>query len=242
MARTCGLRNQVRGGPESLARPEIPRETPATNQVRLTRFKPLTCPRCGEPIDRRRLNEWVCPSCQARIGIAHSYQRCVDLLTFAWIVLLGIVTHRSASDGTWLLGIILSAIPFWIAFIVLVPPWLKQGSNQPRVTIVSSFLGAAMTIFLVEFLGFTAVILLLGSKRDLQEHLDMLSWPLAWINPNFLITPDKALSDVCGVILGNSFFFGLLLFACYQAVRWAFRRARVQRLWLSGTNPTDDDD
>jgi hypothetical protein len=99
-----------------------------------------------------------------------------------------------------------------------------------------------MTIFLVGFIGYTTLILLLGKKPDLWEHFAMLSWPLASISPNFLITPDKALSDVCGVILGNSFFFGLLLFACYQPVRWAFRRARVQQLSLSGTNPTDDDD
>jgi hypothetical protein len=47
---------------------------------------------------------------------------------------------------------------------------------------------------------------------------------------------------MCGVILGNSFFYGLILFGCYKLVHQAFRRSRVTQLSLSGKNPTDEDD
>jgi hypothetical protein len=70
----------------------------------------------------------------------------------------------------------------------------------------------------------------------------MLSIPLAWISPNFLITPSKNFFDLCGIILGNSAFFGPLMFACYQCVRWAFRRNRPIQLSLSNINPTVDDE
>ena len=128
-------------------------------------------------------------------------------------------------------------------FLDVVPPWLKQGHNQPRITLVSSWLGVALTVFLVEFLGFGAVHVLFGtSRRELLEFLWMLSEPLAWISPNFLITPARSFFDVCGVILGNSVFFGSLTFAFYQTVRWAFRRARPTQLSLSNSGSTEDDE
>jgi hypothetical protein len=96
---------------------------------------------------------------------------------------------------------------------------------------------------LVEFLGVVAAHVLLGaSQRELLEYLEMLSLPLAWISPNFLITPAKSLLDVCGVILGNSAFFGSLVFALYQLVRWAPRRNRSTQLSISASNSTGDDE
>jgi hypothetical protein len=152
-------------------------------------------------------------------------------------------THESTSGGAWLLGIFLSAIPCWIMFLNVVPPWLKQGHAQPRITLVSSWLSVALTVFLVEFMGFGALYVFFGSsRRELLEHLAMLSMPLAWISPNFLITPSRTFFDLCGIILGNSAFFGPLMFACYQTVRWAFRRSRPTQLSLSISNPTADDE
>jgi hypothetical protein len=206
-------------------------------------FKPLTCPECNERIHRQSLKDWECPFCHTDIGLAPSYQRCVGLLTFASVSLLAIATHKSTSGGAWLLGIFFSAIPCWITFLNIVPPWLKRGHNQPRITLVSSWLGAALTVFLVEFLVFGAAHVLFGaSRRELLEFLWMLSEPLAWISPNFLITPAKSFFDLCGVILGNSVFFGSLIFACYQSVRWALRRNRPAQLSLSNTNSTEDDE
>lgn len=206
-------------------------------------FKPLTCPRCNERIHRQQLKDWECPHCHADIGLARSYQRVLGLLTLASVSLLAVATHKSTSGGAWLLTVFLSAIPCWFIFVIVVPPWLKQGRNQPRVTLVSAWLGAAMSVFLVEFLLFGAAHVLLGaSRRELLEHLEMLSQPLAWISPNFLITPAKSFFDVCGVILGNSVFFGSLIFACYQPVRWAFRRTRPTQLSLSNSNSKEDDE
>jgi hypothetical protein len=212
-------------------------------KARLTLPQPLTCPQCGERIDRRQLKEWVCPFCHADIGVARSYQRYVALLTFASTVLLGVATHKPTSDGTWLLAVILSSIPLWIVFFTVIPPWLSHGRNQPRITLISSILSVAVSVFVVEFLVFGAAHVLLGaSQQELREHLEMLSLPLAWISSNFLITPDKSFLHVCGVILGNSFFLGPPVFACYQSVRWVFRRSRPTRLSISDNASTNDEE
>jgi hypothetical protein len=206
-------------------------------------FKPLRCPQCNEPIPRQQLKDWECPSCHTDIGLARSYQQYIGVLTFAAVSLLAVATHETSSGGTWLLIVLFSAMPCWIVLMIVVPPWLKQGRNQPRLTIVGSWLTAALSVFLVEFLGFVSAHLLLGaSQRELQEHLQILSLPLAWISPNFLITPARSFFDVCGGILGNSIFFGMLIFVFYQPVRWAFRRNRPTQLSISNSNPTKDDE
>jgi hypothetical protein len=206
-------------------------------------FKPLKCPQCNECIHRLQLMKGECPFCHTDIGAARSYQRCIGLLTLVTIALLAVATHESTSGGAWLLGIFLSAIPCWIMFLNIVPPWLKRGHAQPRITLVSSWLGVALTVFLVEFMGFGALYVFFGSsRRELLEHLAMLSMPLAWISPNFLITPSRTFFDLCGIILGNSAFFGPLMYACYLTVRWAFRRSRPTQLSLSNSDPTTDDE
>jgi hypothetical protein len=207
-----------------------------------SRYKSLICPHCDKPIERRDLRSWVCPHCHADIGAANSYFRLAELLTFAWIVLVGIITHKSSSGGTWLLGSILSGALFWFVFIVLVSPWLSKGHTQPRITFAVMYLSAVTSMFVVEFLGFGAMILLLGNASDVRDHLEMLSMPLVWISGNFLITKDKDFSDVCGILLGNSFFLGLLGFACYQPIRWVFRRNRLTQLSITDRPSIDDDD
>jgi len=204
--------------------------------------KALTCPSCGEAIDRGHFKERVCRSCNADFDLAISYQRYIAFLTFAAMVVIGMTTHKSSADGSWLLGILLAAIPIWMIFVVFVPPWLQKGHNQPRITIVSSFLAMALTMFLVEFLGFGTLNVLLASARERQEYLEMLSLPLVWISPNFLITANTGFLHLCGVLLGNSLFFGLLLFASYQVVRWAFNRSRPTRLSISGSSSLDNDE
>jgi len=185
---------------------------------------------------------WACPSCKADIDLAYSYQRCADLFAFASVVLLGVATRKPASGGAWLLWTILSGIPLWFAFFLLVPPWLRKGRRQPRLTLMSAYLGAVASLFFVGLVGFGAITKFLGNPADVQEHLEDLSIPLAWISRNFMITRASSLSDVCGVVLGNSFFYALLLFGCYQSIRWLFLRARPTQLNISDNHALDEDD
>lgn len=198
--------------------------------------RPLICPRCNGRINRQHLKDWECPHCHTDIGLARSYQQIVALITLILTSLLAVMTHKSSSSGAWLLIIFASAISIWFILIIALPPWLKQGRSQPRITLVSAWLGAALSVFIVEFLLFGSAHVLLGATRsELTEHLEMLSIPLAWMSTNFLITPERSSIDVC-------IFFGSAIYAFYQPVRWAFRRARPTQLSLSTSNSAEEDD
>ncbi len=99
-----------------------------------------------------------------------------------------------------------------------------------------------MSLFFVGFLGLGALTVFFGNPSDVQEHLEDLSLPLARISPNFLIRRESSILDVCGIILGNSFFFALLIFSFYQPIRWLFRRARPTQLNISHSHAVDEDD
>lgn len=104
--------------------------------------KSLLCPECGKAIDRRELRgpHWACPSCKTDVDATYSYLRCADLFAFVAVVLLGVVTHRPTSSGTWLLGIVLGGILSWFLFLFFVPPWLRKGRRQPRITLMVTYI------------------------------------------------------------------------------------------------------
>jgi hypothetical protein len=206
-------------------------------------LEPLTCPRCKGHLKRQQLKDWNCPHCHIDLGLALSYRRTLALLTLLMVTLVAFATHKPTSGGAWLFRMFVLAIPCWFFLMLSIPPWLKKGHIQPRVTFISSWLGAALSVLLVEFLLFVGAYVLLGaSQSELLEHLEMLSMPLASISPNFLITCTRSFLDVCGVILGNSIFFGTVIYAFYLPVRWAFRRARPTQLSIASSDAPEDDD
>jgi hypothetical protein len=189
------------------------------------------------------LRNWECPACHTETGIAQSYYQCVGLFTLASGGLIGVGTHQSTSGGSWLLGVIVSTIMCWFFFLAVIPPWLKRGRNQARISLLHTWVSAAISAFLFQFLGLGIALLLLGaSHQELMDHIEFLSVPLAWISPNFLLTPANSFFDLCGILLGNSVFYGTFVFACYQPVRWAFRRARPTQLSLSNRNSPEDEE
>jgi hypothetical protein len=204
-------------------------------------YKPLICPKCDERITRRQLTKWQCPYCHTAVTLADSYSRWIWSFTIAFVIALGIATHRTDSGGTWLFWLFLSALPINFILNVMLPPWLKEGTFQFRFTFVAAFFLGTIDVFVVVFVIFTIAVLLLGTKSDVREHLALLSWPLDLISPNFLITPEKSFTDVCGVILGDGLLYGSWLFGCFRLVHWAWRKGRPTQLSLSGRNPTDED-
>jgi hypothetical protein len=204
--------------------------------------KSLNCPSCNRPIDLGQTKDWVCPHCHDAFRVADAYNRNAALFTMAGVALIGLVSHDSSSDGKWLLGTILSALPLWFLFLTSVPLYLEKGSSQPRLTIVGAYISATFSIFVFGLIGMGGMYLLLGaSHRDLQEHLQMFSFPLAYIDRNFLIQPGKTFAEVCGIVMGNSVFFGLLVFACYHPIRYFLRRNRPTQLAITDSAPTEDD-
>jgi hypothetical protein len=168
----------------------------------LPAFKPLTGPHCHRPIHPQQLRDWECPWCHAAVGVARSCGRCAGLFAFASGIGIGVATDQSDSDGTWLLGVILSTIVCWFFFAGVIPPWQKPGRNRPRVNFLGLWLTYTIDFFVVEFLGLVSLQMLLIASEDAQRrHLEFLSTPLDLIGRNFLLTPANSFFDLCGILL-----------------------------------------
>jgi hypothetical protein len=140
------------------------------------------------------------------------------------------------------LGVILAMVILRVFFFTVIPPWLQEGRDPVGVSLLGLWILYSMSALVFQFVGFGLLrILLSGSADEWREHIDVLSLPLSMIEANFRLTPDNTFLDLCGVLVGNSFFYALLVFLCYQPVRRAFRKNRPTRLSLSNVEETDTD-
>ena len=158
------------------------------------------------------------------------------------VVLIALATYHQTSAGPWIIGLVLFWLLITFVLSVVVTPSYERGYYQPHVTFVSSFLSLFITIFIVEFVGVLLLYVILGAKpAEIQEQLDMLSVPLGWFSPQFVITPHRSLLDACGIMLGNSFLLGIPFFACVKLVQVALRRNRVVQIGIDRPSDQTDD-
>jgi hypothetical protein len=207
--------------------------------------KPLTCTSCQRPLEFRLgggLSGLECPYCKIDYRITEAYYRGVGFLSLFAMALLGFATHTPNSDGVWLFWIILSGIPFWIFFSRVIQPLAERGNERYRLTFYGAYL-TSVFVFGSEFVLILIMIYLTGSsQREVKDVLQVSSFPLSWINPHFLLTGENSLTDVCGVLLGNSLFIAVAIQLCYQPIRWLFHRSRTTQLSLSQTGSENQDD
>ncbi len=199
------------------------------------------CPACGEALRLRSLDEQFCVSCGSPVRISWSYRRQISYIALVIVALIGFATYSHTSTGPWIIGLALFWL--WIAFVLslIIPATYERGQPQLRITFVASFLGVFVTLFTVEFIGFLTAFVLLGANpREVQEQLEFLSEPLRWFSPQFLITPDKSFLDVCGIMLGNSFFLGIPFVLCGKAIQYVMRRNRVVQLGIDHSVEDDE--
>jgi uncharacterized membrane protein required for colicin V production len=156
---------------------------------------------------------------------------------------VGAVTHQTGSSGGWLLGVILTTLVFWFFFLAGIPPWLQKGRSPSQALFLGLWVSAAIGALVFQFVGFSIVrILLGGSQEEWRQHIDFLSFPLALMDRNFQLTPAHSFFDLCGVLVGNAFFYALSVYLCYHPVRSAFRRNLPTRLSISELDPEKKND
>jgi hypothetical protein len=201
------------------------------------------CPNCGEPLRLRDLRDDLCMTCNEPVRVPWAHRRQISYMALLVVVLIGLATYSRASGGPWLIGLVL----FWplIAFVLsaILPPTYERGYAQPQVTFVTTFVTVFVSVLLVEFVAFLGAYVVLRAKPwEVQEHLELLSEPLALLNRQFLITPEKSFSDVWGVMLGNSFLIAIPVFLCAKGVQHILRRNRPTQIGISGSADATDDD
>jgi hypothetical protein len=203
------------------------------------------CPKCGKDLWLRSLQNPLCVACNEPVRISWSYRRQLAYMAIVIDTVVAFATYRQMSAGPWIIGLVLFWVLITFALQILIPATYEPGYPQEyKLTFVSAFIGTFLTVLLVEFLGFLTLFFVVGAKpAEVQEHLDMLSAPLAFFSQQFRITPQKNFLDVCGIMLGNSFFLGIPFYVCGKVVHFFLRRNRVVQIGIdSSVDLTDDND
>ncbi|MBZ5664656.1 MAG: hypothetical protein LAO30_08650 [Acidobacteriia bacterium] len=178
--------------------------------------------------------------CDAEVHIPFVYFRWIWFLVLTTLVALGILTFNARHAGTWLLVLLFLSIPIRVIWGILIPPWIERGAFKAGLPFIAWYVTlCAFQIAYSLFWGWLHVGLG-ASKAELNENWDFFSIPLCWISSAFLVRSDKWLSDVIGIIVGNTFFEALGMFAVYTGVRARLNRNRAIRLNITDIEPRDE--
>ena len=208
----------------------------------MPRLKNVRCPACGSDFyDFRKPN---CVDCGEPIRIARSVEIWTGRLVLAAILLVAVAAYRPGVSGRWILGVVAAGIFLGFVASRVIPLKLERGTPEVhRFNFLVAVLAVAFSVFVTEFMFFGAAFLLVGGKAaELQDYLDILSTPVAFLEKGFLITPSSGFLDLCGTMLGNSFIYSALILICYSTVRLGFKRGEVAQMDLSGTSVKNDED
>jgi hypothetical protein len=201
-----------------------------------------TCPKCKEPLFLQNAREPTCVACGEPVRVSWAHRRRISLEALGVVALIALATYRQTSAGPWIVGLAL----WWllVAFLMMAtrPATYETGYEQPRMTFIAAFLGTFVSMFVCQFVAFLALSFLVGARSaDIQELLGMLSVPLAWISPQFLITPKRNFFDVCGIMLGNSFLIALPVFIAVKIVQSTMRRNKTMQIGINGSVGEDEE-
>jgi ammonia channel protein AmtB len=164
------------------------------------------------------------------------YFRLLWLLTVVILGGAGAVTYSREHAGSWLLVLILTAIPLRVLLGVLLPPWFALGRPKSNLPFPVWYFSICLTMFLYwQFWGWSNLALG-ASQTEVAENLEFFSVPLCFASRSFLITPARTLPDVVGILFGNAFFYAIGMFIVYRAVHARLNRNRITQMNLSGAD------
>jgi len=212
-----------------------------------------TCPACHAPLKREDLKNLPieCPGCNARIGLSLGPLWVGLPLGFAVSLMvvqfLGLKAYAALLWLPILVFCIRYVLPLTASWVypLRVEPSPAKGSDSYKSTL-RIFLSIWIGLILIAvadgfFIGWLAA-LLGASRQDVAEIGDIFSLPLGFINPAFIIRPEKGLAEVLGIVTANCYFDALILTVVFKVVHGFLRRSRVTQLGISSTTVDDDDD
>ena len=213
-----------------------------------------TCPVCRaslEQVDGQR-PPFECRDCGAKctfstlplwLGLPSGF-----VLSVLVVRILGLKAYAALLWLPILLVCLVLVLPLAASLVpgpmVKLDPSTKSSGSYKRTLIL--FLTWWLTCILIAvaygfFMGWLATFF--GAPRqDVAEIGDIFSLPLGFINPAFIIRPEKGLAEVLGIVTANCYFYALGLTFVFKVVHGFLRRSRVTQLRISSTTRDDDDD
>jgi hypothetical protein len=83
------------------------------------------CPECGRTA---RIARGRCRWCDAEVYIPIAYFRWLWFLVATTLVGMGVLTFNAGHAGTWLLVLLVLAVPIRLIWGIVIPPWFELGS------------------------------------------------------------------------------------------------------------------
>ena len=219
-------------------------------------YRAMSCPACHRPLGVRVGSmspvlslllvsaynlRFYCPFCETRLGINPGYSRWTLLLVVLMTTLVALFTRTPDSGGTWLFAMLLTALVLRAGFLAALPPPLVRPRKGDGISFGDCYIRTAWAMVAVGFALEGWAIVILGTKQEFHEHLLELSYPIALLSQNFLITSRRSLTDALGVLLANSYFGAFAIWLCVNAVHAVLRRNRVAQLGITHSNVDTED-
>ena len=200
------------------------------------------CPVCGGRIFRLGGHGPLrCAFCNSELYVPIAYARWIWVLVVVLLSGLGVMTYSVQHTGTWLLLLLLLSVAVRALLGILIPPWFQAGRQNVAFPFLLWYVIIAITLP-VSVIGLGWFHVLIGaSKSEISDLMVTFSLPLGWIRSDFIIDPTKNFFDVCGIVLGNSFFYALGTFAVWRGAHTIIRRNRVTAINIEGHDSADED-
>lgn len=203
------------------------------------------CPICGIRIVRLGGGHGVpprCPHCYSEVHIPISYGRWIWLLIVVALAAAGAATYDEAHAGTWLLLLILCSIPVRVVLGILIPPYYAVGKYKRGIPFLFWYVSYAVTMPVVVTAWGWLHVLVGASKSEISDAMVAMSLPLGWIDSALIMNTDRSFLDICGIVVGNSFFYAVATFALWRGARAMIHRNRVTVINITGDKTDDEGD
>lgn len=180
-----------------------------------------------------------CIYCEADVHIPLAYFRWLWALTLSIVIILGMITYRAT--GTWLLVLLLVALPIRWILEILIPPWLEPGTSRYQASFAILYVTYLM-VLLFELICLGAANFLIGATRsDVREWAQTMSAPLGLINPAFWLTSAHDFADWCGIFLANNLVITTVVYFLYRVMNLVRRRGEFARMNLNSDKNSNDE-
>jgi hypothetical protein len=218
----------------------------------MTHARTLRCPGCGQEIPPLPSNgfRYDCPRCQGVIALSRRYLLGSYVLGFVLsLAIAKLLRLTAAAAPLWVLIFTVSFIvATQLTALVISPYEVSKYAAPPPGPIarnIKLFLGiwfAIVALVLLEGYVFGWLAYIIGSRQEVIESIDLWSVPLGFVNPAFVVRPEKDLVEVIGIVSANGYFWAMGLTLVFKFVHSRMRNSRVTELAISGSSVEEEDD